>query len=342
MLTKRLAFFLGIGLLSIGVAACGDDKGMGDDGGGADACVGHLCPGPGPNVTDNEGGNILFEYIYLDNDLRAFLGMPGPPLPPTVQRVMAYFMSAMTPEKNPLPTPGQCVNLVTTKGWPAYVPPAGMHTDLDVGTLSFAGKNPAGADSTIDVPKQPAGKDMINRAHDTWYQDVIPDAATKLKPDSLYSVKFGGAGNVPATEYKDAIYLGDMSAVSNPALEDDGPLKSGTDFPVSWTAGSSANKPAGDEVLGITWLLTVPHAQAVMLCPVLLGAQGFTIPGAVIADFKATAVALGESNKDVILLRNAVDHKLQWLPLNDPAKPDNKRRVDCLSVLCWAQRMDLQ
>jgi hypothetical protein len=29
---------------------------------------------------------------------------------------MAYFMNSQTPQANPLPMPGQCNNLVTTKG----------------------------------------------------------------------------------------------------------------------------------------------------------------------------------------------------------------------------------
>src|SRR6185503_15870529 len=113
MLTKRLAFFLGISLFVAAVAACGDDdKGGGDDGTGPDACVGHLCGSP-VSINDPEGGNILFEYIYFDTQLQALLGVPA-----TAQRVMAYFMNAQTPNANPLPTPGACVNLVTTKGWP--------------------------------------------------------------------------------------------------------------------------------------------------------------------------------------------------------------------------------
>jgi hypothetical protein len=325
MLTKRLAFFFGISLFVAAIAACGDDN-KGDDGTTPDApCVGHLCGGP-VALTDPEGGNILFEYIYFDTQLQALLGVPA-----TAQRVMAYFMNAQTPNANPLPTPGACTNLVTTKGWPGYV--GTPHTDLDVGALTFEGKKNDGGASTITAAKQPAGKDQIGRAHDIFYQVVTPNADTVLKPDSLYTVKFGGAGTIMPTEFKDNIFLANTFNVSDPGLEDDGPLRANADFTVHWTPATSANLPSGDEVLGITWLLT-NMAEPVMLCPVLHSAGQFTIPKAVIADFRATATAMGRDPNVAVLLRNAVVHKLARLPNNDM---QNKRRIDCLSVMCWAQ-----
>jgi hypothetical protein len=41
----------------------------------------------------------------------------------------------------------------------------------------------------------------------------------------------------------------------------------------------------------------------------------------------------------MLLLRSSIVHKLSRLPNGDP---NNKRRIDMLSVMCWAQLMDVQ
>src|SRR5689334_3459118 len=94
-----------IPLLVLGAAACGDD--------GDAVCTGHLCGEPAA-ITDPEGGNILFEYIYVDTELAAAFKLPTGVT--TINRVMAYFMNSQTPEANPLPTPGKCFNFDANKG----------------------------------------------------------------------------------------------------------------------------------------------------------------------------------------------------------------------------------
>jgi hypothetical protein len=95
-----------------------------------------------------EGGNILFEWVYYDSELQRLLNLPAGVV--SSNRVIAYFMNHHTPELNPLPVRGTCNNLVTTRGWPAYV--ASMREDLDIGDLVITGQNLAGADVMIAVP----------------------------------------------------------------------------------------------------------------------------------------------------------------------------------------------
>jgi hypothetical protein len=254
---------------------------------------------------------------------------------------MAYFMDSQTPQANPLPAAGQCNNLVTTKGWPETV--GSPHTDLDVGTLTISGKNTAGADVTIPVPKGTMPTDQIGRAHDIYYQSVVPDAPMNLKPNSSYSVKFTGSGTVPATTLPDALFLAENFTVKNPDLESNGPLIAGTDFPVEWNPATSTNQPpagqlVGGGVLGITWLVDTNGAPT-HLCPVAHSDGHFTIPGQAITEYKAAAVARGTDPAHVILLRNAVVHQLVKLPNGEA---NNPRRVDMLTLLCWAQLMDVQ
>jgi hypothetical protein len=263
----------------------------------------------------------------------------------TVNRVMAYFMNSQTPQANPLPTAGQCNNLVATKGWPETVGTA--HTDIDVGTLTISGKNAAGADVTSTIPKlTPTATmmtDQIGRPHDLWYQTVQPNADAFIKPNSSYSVKFGGSGTCAATTLPDALFLAENFTVKNPGLEDNGPLVPGTDFPVEWNPATSSNLPptgqlVGGAVLGITWLVDETGAPTHM-CPVAHADGHFTIPGSAITEYKAIATARGLHPNKMILLRNAVVHQLVKLP-NGDAK--NERRVDMLTLLCWAQLMDVQ
>jgi hypothetical protein len=265
-------------LLCVAAAACGDDGGT-----PSDACTGHACGGTGAKITDPDGGNILFEYIYFDTELQAALGVPA-----TVNRVMAYFMSAHTPDNTTLPTPGVCNNLVATQGWPMHV---GMtRTDLDVGALTITGKNKAGADVMINVPKMPMGTDGIGRPHTTFYQAILPNADDYLKFDSSYTVKFGGAGDIPATTFDNALFLAADFSVNMPMLEGNGPMQAGQPFNVKWTPATSANLPpaaeiVGGGVLGVTWLVD-SNGSPTHMCPVEHGAGDFTIPGQAITEYR--------------------------------------------------------
>jgi hypothetical protein len=329
------------------MTACGDSAAKPTDGNNTtpDACVGHTCPtDTGVNVTDPEGGNIIFEHITFDTELQAAFQLPAGVT--TATRVMAYFMSAQTPESNPLPMGGICNNLETTKGWPLHV--GTVHTDLDVGTLTISGKNAAGTDVSFDVPKAPATLhvDQIGRPHDIFYQVVTPDAPTLLKPDSFYDVKFGGSATVPATTFPKAIYLAaDYPSVQNPDMENNGPLTTTAPFPVAWTVGNSANKPASNQlvagdVLGVTWLLDMTGSPTHM-CVVPATAGAFTIPAATIAEFKVAAAARNQPTNKLIMLRNAIAHQLVRLPLTTGAAT-NRRRIDMISLECWAQLMNVQ
>jgi hypothetical protein len=337
MLTKVfVSTFLGAAVLT----ACGNDPNTTTTDG--PPCVGHGCPmGDGAQITDPEGGQIIFEHMTFDTDLQGIFPLAGAT---TATRVMAYFMSAQTPESNPLPMAGVCNNLETTKGWPLHV--GSVHTDLDVGTLTMIGKNAAGAAVSFDVPKGTAPMDQIGRPHDIFYQLFQPKAGDLITPDSFYDVKFGGSATVPATTFAKAIYLaGEYPSVSNPSLEDNGPLKAGVDFPVAWTVGNSANKPPDSElfantILGVTWLLDTTGSPTHM-CIVPASAQSFTIPGATIAEYKVVAAARGLPTTKLVMLRNAIAHRLVRLPLTANAAT-NKRRIDMITLECWAQLMDVQ
>ena len=280
---------------------------------------------------DNEGGNILFEYIYVDTQLAGAFQLPAGVT--SINRVMAYFMNHMTPEKNPLPEPGKCTNLTTA--WPMFTGSA--REDLDVGTVSMTGKNTAGADVTITLDKMGPGIDNIGRKHDLFYQKISPKAGDFLKFNSSYTVNLGGNGPIQATTFTDALFLSENFSIGTPGLEDDGPLKATADYTVTWTPMESSNLPAGAEVAGVTWLVDSKGSPTHM-CPVAHSAGTFTIPAATIADYKTVATARGTDPTKVILLRNAIVHRLQPLPNNDA---NNKRRIDMLTVNCWAQLMNV-
>lgn len=316
-------------LLCVAAAACGDD--------GGEECVGHACPMGDISVTDADGGNILFEYIYFDTELATIFGLPSGVT--TVNRVMAHFVNTQTPNNAPLPMPGQCFNFDATRGWPMFVQsPADQ---LDIGQLDITGKNTAGNDVTITVPKAPmAGRDSIGRTQQTYYQIITPNAANTLKFDSFYTVKFSGAGNIPATTYDDALFLSADFSVTMPDLEGNGPMTAGQDFTVRWNPATSMNLPpantiVGGGVLGVTWLVDAMGSPTHM-CAVGHDAGQFTIPGATIAEYRQVAMARGTNPDKVILLRNAIVHRLARLPIDR-----EKRRIDMVTVNCWAQLMDV-
>jgi len=330
MLTKRLIALLCV----LPLAACGDDD---SNPPGDAACVGHLCGEPA-KVTDADGGNILFEYIYFDTELQAAFQLPTGVT--TLARAIGYFMTDQTPANATLPMPGVCNNLTT--GWPMYQGTA--QTPVDVGTLTISGKNRAGGDVTIDVPKlmpasgQTSLRDSIGRPHPFVYQTLKPSAEMYIQPDSFYNVTLSGSDKIAATTFKDALFMAKDFTVMNPGLEGNGPMRATQPFTVSWTPATSANLPAGQDVLGVTWL-TDDTGSPTHMCPVLHSAGTFTIPAATIAEYRQIATARGRNPDKVVLLRNAIVHRLQPLPTTDTA---NVRRIDMLTVNCWAQLMDCQ
>jgi hypothetical protein len=281
-----------------------------------------------------EGGNIFLEHLTLDSELQQLQGLPAGVT--TISRVMAYFMNSQTPELNPLPEVGVCNNLVARKAWPLYV--GTPHEDLDVGALTITGKNAANADVAIPVPKLGGGTDAFARPHDIYYQIINPNAAETLKPDSSYTVSFSGSGVVAPTNLPDALFLAESFPVASPALEDNGPLRAGVDFPVHWTPVESSSLPPGAEVIGVTWLLD-PGGSPTHLCPVPHGNGQFTITGATIAEYQAIAQARGANPSKAILARTAMVLRLEQLPNGDP---ENKRRIDMVGVIGSWQLMDVQ
>jgi hypothetical protein len=308
------------------VACSGDDDAE---------CTGHLCGEPA-KITDHDGGNILFEYIYFDTELQAAFKLPAGVT--TINRIIAYFTNHQTPENNPLPMPGKCNNFDATKGWPMYQ--GDTHEDLDVGDFTITGKNKAGADVELKPERTVAMTDSIGRRHDLFYQVLQGPADNYIKHDSFYSLKFGGKGTAPAVELPDALFLAADFTVKEPGLEDNGPLTAGTDYTVKWNPTTSANLPAGQDVLGVTWLVD-PKGSPTHMCPTALADGQFKIPGTALTEYKQVVAARGftpAEQKKVILLRNAIVHRLQPLPNGEKGNP---RRIDCLTVMCWAQLMDI-
>ncbi|HET7500524.1 MAG TPA: hypothetical protein VFK02_05955, partial [Kofleriaceae bacterium] len=170
------------------------------------------------------------------------------------------------------------------------------------------------------------------------------NAASFLKPDSFYTVNMAGAGGFPATSYKDALFLAADFTVKNPDLEGNGPLVHGTDFTVEWNPSVSVNKPTADrlvsgDILGVIWLLDATGAPTHM-CPTIHSAGKFTIPGSAITEYQDIAKARGFDGTKMILLRDSIAHQVVRLPTADPTT--NKRRIDMLTMVSWAQLMDVQ
>jgi hypothetical protein len=97
--------------------------------------------------------------------------------------------------------------------------------------------------------------------------------------------------------------------------------------------------PAGDSLYGIAWLVDTNGAPAIMCFTPTQSDDMFTIPGEMINEYKQDAMNRGTDPTHVILLRQAVDHHIVQLPNNEP---NNKRRLDLITMNCWAQLMGVQ
>jgi hypothetical protein len=360
-------------LLALSAYACGDDdSGDGgttpDSGGGgtADAGGGGDTPdaaaGDTLDLTDSEGGQILFEYINVDSDLQAAFGLPAGAT--TIMRNMAYFVSSQTPELNALPVnlapeDDGCANLYETKGWPLG-PPNGINgeprTEVDVGNLVFTGKNTAGDDVENVVEKAtaethtapyPFPLDSWGRTHDVYYEFIPPNADQFQAADSLYTITMTGSADYPETTYENIAYMPGAVQFTTPDLEDDDIGLNTTDtVTVEWEAPVQPNQnvPDASKLVGGALLTAVVLGDTtgapVMFCVVPAAQGSFDITGRTVQRFRDSVSASGGDPDHAILLRNNIAHTLGWFNNGDgtkPYDPNDQRRVDILSVWCGAQ-----
>ena len=116
----------------------------------------------------------------------------------------------------------------------------------------------------------------------------------------------------------------------------------GTDYTVHWTPVTSTKLPPAAELVvgvvgGATWLVDTTGAPT-HLCTTDHATGQFKIPGATINEYKAIATSRALPANKMILLRNAMVHRLARLPNCDA---NNKRRIDMVTLMCWAQLMDV-
>lgn len=297
-------------------------------------CTGHICGGP-VSLMDNEGGGVVMEYVYND------LALQSVGAPETLARTTAWFTNHSSPEINPQPGPGVCTNLIDTNSWPVYIGRPAEY--LKSGTLNILGKNGADADIIMPLADMGAGRDPFTRAHDQYYLNLTPGVETLMKPNSFYTVEFGGDGVFEKTTYPDSIFLAENFEVLDPPFNPQNgnqPIDTTQDLTVTWRPATSSNLPAGATVLGATWLV-MPTGLPTHMCPTLHSEGKFTIPAQAFAEHKAIRKRL-DTEDDVsvmILLRNAIVHRLAVLPNGDEG---NKRRLDMVSAMCWAQLMPIK
>lgn len=350
-------------LLALSSYACGDDDsdddgstidggdGGDDDGGddgeadaGADASAGPR----EPELADREGGQIVFEYITLDDDLLAQLRQ-NPDFPKdatTILRVMSHFVRSQEPEANALPPVGDCVNLYESHGWPlGYLDLGGQKREyVDVGSLSLTGKNAAKKDVTIDIPVSKNPVDNWSRGHEHFYEFIPPFAENFVLPDSQFTVEMGGSDEYPAATYENLAYMPGDFEITNPGLNDDDiGLSTTADATVEWEVVDHPNLPEGVLLLTVVVLADPNTGSPVLFCPTLTSAGQFPITGEHIQSYRqAVEARAGKKGtaEQAILLRNHVAHTLGWFRNGDGElqyDPDDPRRIDMLSLQCKAQ-----
>jgi len=358
---NRLAIASFSAVLALSTYACGDDDdddtgetpdAAADDGSGdpdagsdVDAAVGPRDPA----ITDFEGGQLLVEYITLDEDLRAAYSLPEGVN--SVARFMGYFVGDQTPQSNPLPAVSAdetCVNLYDTDGWPLGPYDGQDRAELDVGEVTVTGLNSAGDEVSTVVTRTEDSADNWQRGHDLFYQNIPPDAANYLAPDTTYTVEMSGSADYPAATYEDVIYIaGEYELGISPALNDeDIGLSTTADTLITWTQPKTPNQNQPDNLFG--GLLTVivlgdaNTGAPVMLCPVPASNEEFLITAEQVASFRASVEARNGkgSAERAILLRNNFSHIMGWVNNGTdgaPYDPANARRIDFLGVQCAAQ-----
>jgi len=359
---NRLAIASFSAVLALSTYACGDDDDDDDTGDTPDAAADDGSDGPDagsdvdaavgprdPAITDLEGGQLLVEYIYLDQDLSD--GIAGGA--PTVNRNMGFFMSGQTPEANALPLVSAtetCVNLYETDGWPLGPYDGQDRDEVDVGEVTISGVNTAGDEVTTVVPTGTTPIDNWQRPHDLFYEFIPQNAENFLQPDSTYTVSMSGSDEYPATTYEDAIYIAGTFELGTPGLDDeDIGLSTTSDTLITWDPPTVPNENQPDDLFGGALLTVVVLGDAntgapVMLCPVPAAQGEFTITAEQVASFRASVIeragGVATAADRAILLRNNFSHIIRWFNNGTdgaPYDPANPRRIDFLGVNCWAQ-----
>lgn len=333
------------------LAACGgDDSGGGDGGSG---CTAHnpCDAGDGGTVIDFDtpvGGQVLFEYINFDDTLAAQLMLPDGVN--TVTRSINWFIDDMTPETLKIPEQGSCDAQWMTNDFPSGQ--GDNITEVDVGGINMIGQNAAGDDVTLEIPKaHPAGADPdtdpaypdsypydnVGLMHQIFWQAIIPNADAQMKPGSSYDVELTGSDTFDPVTYPGAVYLPKAFTLNSPDFNAGGPppnLTAGQDADLGWQVVTNDAAPMGVPIQQVIFLVDPMTHTAVYVCPTKASDGHFTIPGDVITSYREQVQAAGGNPDIAIVLRNNLTHQLAQLQNNEP---DNVRRIDMISIYCYAQ-----
>ena len=328
------------------LAACGDDSSPGGDGGQCGTSHNPCDGGTGVQYTSNAGGQVLFEYINFDDALAQQLMLP--PGVKTMTRNIDFFMDSMDPQTLTIPPQGSCDNQWLTGDFPSGQ--GDNIQEIDVGGVNIIGKNAAGDDVTLAIPKaHPAGADPqtdpaypdsypydnLGLKHNIFWQVLIPDADAQQMPGSYYDVELTGSDTFDAVTYPQALYLPKKFNLMSPDFNVQPPpnLVAGQDADLGWEVVPNDAAPDDAEIQQVIFMVDPNTFTAVYVCP-LKNNGHYTIPGDVITTYRQQVASKGGNPDIVMLLRNNLMHRIVQLANNEP---DNVRRIDMVSIYCYAQ-----
>ncbi len=329
---SRLSLFLA-GLLPFGVAAtgCGDDDpnpGNPDAANGDDADAAPDDPDAAPpfvaDYDSAEGGEVRLEYLQ-------WAPGAGPGGRTTSTRVTSFFMKSMTPDAFPaVSTMGfGCFNVSGDTMWPTAQ--AADRVYINAGnvvitpTTGGGGQMVVGTGSATPV----VGTDALLRNHASGGTNYLhftfgTDNGGELTPDTAYSVLLTGSDEWPSQAFNDVLFMPASWTVGTPGLV--GPLvfTRGVDTAVTWVPATSANLPAGYEVIHAFAFVGPPTGVAAVCLTEDDGV--FTIPGTTVGEVMDAGQTGG-------FFSNAtLTHVVKEL---NNGSDVSERRIDFISIWCY-------
>ncbi|MCP4447033.1 MAG: hypothetical protein GY811_17045 [Myxococcales bacterium] len=333
---KYSTLFLASGSLCL--TACGEGDAAAVDG-GEEECGGvhNPCPDGGvgprpPEVTDPEGGMVIFECIGTSAALQAG-GFPA-----KFARNISHFTSAGGDDHVFL-TPGtgngtaginEC-NFVSGDDitWPAN--DVSGQTHVNVGDLTISGGSNDLVISPTLTGTEAEMTDMISRLHSgPWYSAFETEFADYVTEDTVYTVSMSGSDDYPATTYTDNLYMPSAMTMTNPTGDSSMERPTGgftEPYTVTWDSGASSNTPDGVDILSLVMLVDGTGTNIIEFC-VTENDGEFVIPVEVLEEYYTEQPTGG-----AILVGN-VAHMLGRF--DDGTSDDPDRRIDFLGMWCEA------
>ena len=264
-------------------------------------------------MLNNEGGEIRLEWI------QNAMGQ-------NTVRVTAFFYKSEDPPWNPIPQFPGCFDMRAKDKWPLA---QGNRVPLDVGAVAVKTST-----QLITTNAFMNTADAFDRTHLLWYSKPNSFAANdgfKYPTNEYYDLYIQGSAEWPPQVYKAFAFMPAPFALISPPSGGVTPLLADTDFTWTFTPGNST-PPPGVTVNTVTAFKVTGVLGPVVVCQQEGTSGSMTVPKEMVNLLRSYGGATPATGTYV---RQNLTHRLIELNDGSPRTPEQRKRIDVLTIYCY-------